>query len=54
MIITCEFCGERVYEHCERVTRICGNCLPEHGEEFEERWEAYMDEKYETREANSK
>lgn len=48
----CEYCGDPVRENCEIVTRICLNCLESHGEEFEERWQNYMDEKYETARSN--
>lgn len=50
--LRCEFCGGPLFERCERVTEICCNCLGEHGKEMEERYQNYLDEKYETVEAN--
>lgn len=43
--LRCEFCGGPLYERCERVTEICMDCLPEHGEEMEERYQNYLHER---------
>jgi len=52
----CKNCGAELHEKEERVTEYCINCICSDKQieaDASSAWESYLNEKYETREANS-
>ena len=54
----CKYCRTELYDHFERVVECCAECYASGDKQIEadadSAWESFQNEKYETREANSR